>query len=388
MNNSFSISGVPKLIFGNGKIDILPDILKSYGNNILLITGGSSLIKSGNYSRIQYILTDFNIFEAVISSEPSPDNIDSIVFDNMDKSISAVCSIGGGSVLDAGKAVSAMLKEDDFKTVADYLEGVGSRIPTGRKIPFVAVPTTSGTGSEATKNAVISHVGKKGFKKSLRHDNYIPDIAVIDPKLIINCPENVTSASGLDALSQLMESYISTKSSCFTDSLALGALERVLKCLEKVCLDDPDNIELRGTIAYGAFVSGITLAHAGLGTVHGLAGVIGGYTKIPHGAICGLLLPHWFGVTVDKMLQDKKFYRDKIIKLERLSEYALPLEKHSIKNLVIYIQELSDKLKLHKLSSYGVTERDLKLFAEKGGNKNNPVELNAEERLGILEKAY
>ncbi|MCP4176237.1 MAG: iron-containing alcohol dehydrogenase [bacterium] len=388
MNKSFSITGIPKLIFGNGKINSLPDILNSYGDNILLITGSSSLEKSGIYTKICNSLSGFNVFEAFINNEPSPENIDNIVFENMNKSISAVCAIGGGSVLDSGKAVSAMLKENEFETVVDFLEGVGKRVPSGKKISFIAVPTTSGTGSEATKNAVISRIGEHGFKKSLRHDHYIPDLAIIDPELIQNCPNSVTAASGLDALSQLLESYISKNASFFTDSIALDALEKVLKCLGKVCLEEPENLVYRGEIAYGAFVSGITLAHAGLGTVHGVAGAVGGYTEIPHGVICGLLLPHWFELTVNKMLQNEKLFNENIAKLEKLSINSLPKGKHSIRDLIFYIHDLSGKLKLQTLSKYGIEKSDLKIIAKKSSNKNNPVDLSFEEKLSILEKAF
>ncbi|MCF7889251.1 MAG: iron-containing alcohol dehydrogenase, partial [Victivallales bacterium] len=161
----------------------LPGLNKLFGRNILIVTGGKSLKKSGYYKQIIESLKDFNVYVVNVDSEPSPVIIDTFVLNNLNNNIDVVCAIGGGSALDTGKAVSAMLKEEKFRTVKDYLEGVGSREPSGNKIPFIAVPTTSGTGSEATKNAVISEIGPAGFKKSLRHDNYIPNAAVIDPQL-------------------------------------------------------------------------------------------------------------------------------------------------------------------------------------------------------------
>jgi alcohol dehydrogenase class IV len=227
--NSFYIAGLPTVIFGPGKIKELPESIKGYGTCLLLITGGNSLKKSGRYDEIKDSLSMFNVYEATVKGEPSPSVIDEIVNENKKNNIEIVCGIGGGSVLDTGKAVSAMLKEDDYRTVKDYLEGIGTKTPSGVKIPFVAIPTTSGTGSETTKNAVISEVGDEGFKKSLRHDKYIPDIAIIDPELILKCPAPVTAASGLDALSQLFESYIAIDANPFTDALAKDAIVRMLR---------------------------------------------------------------------------------------------------------------------------------------------------------------
>lgn len=196
-------------------------------------------------------------------------------------------AIGGGSVIDCGKAVAAMLVEDG--SVQDYLEGVGTRKPSGAKIPFIAVPTTAGTGSEATKNAVVCD-RKEGYKKSLRHDAYMPDVAVIDPELTMTAPRPVTIACGLDAVSQLIESYTSTKANVFTDSLALTALSHASESLLPHCLDQGNDISLRGKMSYAALISGITLSHAGLGAVHGMAGPLGGLFPVPHGVTCGKLL--------------------------------------------------------------------------------------------------
>ena len=386
---NFTITGLPKLIFGAGKISELADNAENYGRNILLLTGGISLRKSGSYFRIVSILERFNIWEFSITGEPSPVMIDNIVKENINRKIDVVCAIGGGSVIDAGKAVSAMLQEKNFVTVKDYLEGVGVKEPSGLKIPFIAIPTTSGTGSESTKNAVISEIGNNGFKKSLRHDNYIPNIAIIDPELIIRCPASVTASSGLDALSQLLESYISNNANPFTDSLAKDAIIKILKALLPVCTEESDNIEYRSDLAYGAFISGITLAHAGLCTVHGIAGVIGGYKNIPHGLICGLLLPYWLEETVNSLVKDENLnYQIKIAKLASEIFPGIDDLKTLNKNFVQYIKNISDELQLPSLNTFNIIETDLELFALKGGNKNNAVTLTYEQKLNILRKAY
>jgi alcohol dehydrogenase class IV len=192
MVKPFLFARIPKIIFKTGGIADLPGIISSYGNKIILVTGQNSFLASGQASLV------FSAFEqrgieyhlVPIPGEPSPDMIDQAVKLLNEKPVNAIVAIGGGSVLDAGKAISAMLYKTE--SVVKYLEGVGNEEHPGTKIPYIAIPTTSGTGSEATKNAVISMVGENGFKKSLRHDNFVPDIAVVDPALTVNCPRNIT----------------------------------------------------------------------------------------------------------------------------------------------------------------------------------------------------
>ena len=173
--------------------------------------------------RVLYIAS-FNI-----EREPSPEMVDNAVAELTDDNADLVISIGGGSVIDAGKAISAMTGKSD--SVTGYLEGIGTKIHPGTKLPFIAIPTTSGTGSEATKNAVLSSVGEKGFKRSLRHDNFVPDIALVDPDLTIQCPREITAASGMDCFTQLLEAYLSDKSCEYTDALAIEGLKAIKSSL-------------------------------------------------------------------------------------------------------------------------------------------------------------
>jgi alcohol dehydrogenase class IV len=388
MHTSFSFSGIPKFKFGAKKINLLPDLAKEFGSSLLLITGGSSLKKSGILDNLLRDLKKSGVktFTDSVSSEPSPDVIDTIVRKHKTDNISIVCAIGGGSAIDTGKAVAAMLTESG--SVKDFLEGVGSKTPSGNTLPFIAVPTTSGTGSEATKNAVISEIGVNGFKKSLRHDNYIPTIAILDPELTISCPANITASSGMDALSQLMESYVSTGATPLTDVLALDGIKRVFKSLIPVSTEQHDNIELREEMSYAAFLSGVTLAHAGLGTVHGLASPLGAAVTAPHGVICGKLLPPWCRATIELLRRsndsESVSYLNKFADIGRI---LMPKENNSkilLDNLIKTLNTLDNKLSLPRLSTYGLTKDLLPSIASNGGNKNNPISLSKETRIKTL----
>ncbi|MHA2131598.1 MAG: iron-containing alcohol dehydrogenase, partial [Promethearchaeota archaeon] len=245
MFSSFSFAKIPQILFGLNSLHKLYDLIQFYGKNILILTGASSLDKSGKWGEIATNLDDLNLnFEKIsISSEPSPSMIDNYALKYESKNVDLIISIGGGSVIDAGKAVSAMIPKKEG--IKNYLEGIGTKTHDGEKIPFIAIPTTSGTGSEATKNAVISDIGPNGFKKSLRHDNLIPDIAIIDPILMITCPPSITAACGLDAFTQLLEAYTSSRSSPMTDALAYSGLKQIKDNLIAAYSNGASDVKIR-----------------------------------------------------------------------------------------------------------------------------------------------
>lgn len=386
LNNSFSFNNTPKIFFGKDNFDKLPDLIANYGKKALIITGGSSLYQSGHYKRLTDALAKRKISYSnlKVTDEPSPDLVDQTSKKYRKQEIDVVVAIGGGSVIDAGKAISAMLVQEE--SVMAYLEGVGEgKEHSGNKIPFIAVPTTSGTGSEATKNAVLSRVGDNGFKKSLRHDNFVPNIALLDPKLTISCPAEITAASGLDALTQLLGAYLSTKASPMTDSLALTALRYAGQALVPAATTDSENVNLRAKMSYASLISGITLANAGLGIVHGLASSVGGYFEIPHGVLCGSLLGEATKMNIN-LLQAKN--DNKFLKKYAKAGAALVGDQPSkaqnnidhycqllIKRLNTWIEELN----IPSLSEYGISEDDLDKIAQATGYKNNPVALSNEQ---------
>lgn len=393
--NSFDFAGTPEIIFESGGFNNLPELISDYGNEVLIVTGGSSLKETGHFDQLINSLSLLNIttYNVSVTEEPSPDLVNKVVDNYHEKSIDVVVAVGGGSVMDTGKAVSAMLTTDN-DSVMKYLEVVGEGIKhSGEKIPFIAVPTTSGTGSESTKNAVLSKVGDDGFKKSLRHDNFIPDIALLDPELSVSCPPDITAASGLDAMTQLVGAYVSTESSIFTDSLALKAIKIAGDSLVPLCTDSLDDLSLRANMAYASMISGIVLANAGLGIVHGLASPVGGFFEIPHGVVCGTVFGEAVKMNI-KLLKEKENGEQYLRKYAKIGahwagrEKLFYREKKTEKCCQLLIKTIEDwlkKLDIPRLGEYGVNKNDLRKIAENTGNKNNPVKLNNEQIREMLE---
>ncbi|TLU81739.1 MAG: iron-containing alcohol dehydrogenase [Chlorobium sp.] len=289
--DAFSLLPLPVIHFGVGRFSSLADVAGTFGRTVLVVTGSHALQHSGRLSALMASLQGVGMqaFHCAVDREPSPEIVDNAVSMYRDQSIDVVLAVGGGSVLDAGKAISAMLRYD--LPVERFIEGQKDVMQhDGRKVPFIAVPTTSGTGSEVTNNAVISRVGENGYKRSLRHVAFLPDIALIDPELMITVSPEMTAASGMDACTQLLEAYTSPYASPYTDALSCSGLEYFSRSFLAACTDRGDNSAVRADIAYAALLSGIALANAGLGIVHGFASSVGGFIDIPHGTLCATLL--------------------------------------------------------------------------------------------------
>lgn len=383
----FSFKPSPQLAFGVGRHNELPLVLKRFGSRLLIVVGGQSFTSGKYWGDLERNLTEsgYSFSLVHIAGEPSPADIDTVTENYSDKPIDAVISIGGGSALDAGKAISAMLVEQE--PVTTFLEGVGSRQPSGGKIPFIAVPTTSGTGSEATSNAVISSVGHNGFKKSLRHDNYIPDIALIDPELTIACPRSLTVACGMDTFTQLVEGYLSTNGSPLTDALALEGIQRVIHSLQNAC-DDGGNISARADISYASYLSGIVLANAGLGLIHGFASAIGGINEIPHGVVCGTLMAATNRLTLQHLRENDgdSISLAKYAKLGRLTTQR-NISDHQAQDIFIeYLTNLSTTLAIPSLGDFGLTENSFDEILNETGNKYNPAALTKDDHRLILKE--
>jgi alcohol dehydrogenase class IV len=375
---------LPELVAGAGSLDSAASLAMRFGRKVLLLTGKNSFRETPRFNRLidSFRSEGIEVRLAVIPGEPTPALINIIVEQYRIFSPHLVMAIGGGSCLDAGKAVSAMLPSGD--DVRLFLEGVGNRTHNGEKIPFIAVPTTAGTGSEATRNAVLSEVGINGYKRSLRHDNFVPEIALLDPTLLLSCPEQVTLASGLDALTQLMEAYLSNRATPFTDALALPAIEALVKFLPHVLLH-PADTEARLDLSYAAYISGVCLANAGLGTVHGFASVIGSMVNIPHGVVCGLLMTPCHLSTFNKLKKLRE--RNPILKkFEQLAAiFSGSTTSHNTKlEFKESFSAWTSQFHLPRFSAFGVQPSMIEQIVNKTEQKNNPVILDPEEMYTII----
>lgn len=385
MLKEIHIHRIPEFHIGTGTLSRLISISHKYNiKKPLFITGQSSLEKNGHWSVISEMFS--SPLRRRVSSEPSCALIDTITDDAMTCGADGIIAVGGGSVLDTGKAVAAMAKEEN--SVRNYLEGVGTRKPSGQRLPLIAVPTTSGTGSEATSNAVISEIGPDGFKKSLRHENYIPDAVIIDSTLLTSSTPLVYISAGLDAITQLLESYISLASTAFSDLVAFEGLSCAFRSLPLIHME-PENQKFRMEMAYAAFLSGVALANAGLGIVHGFASVIGAKKEIPHGLICAILLAESINEIAEKALHEPEKHTET---LDKLSLIADLIEKNQTKNtegktglLIEHLRSWKKEFTLPGLDSFGFCEEDYRVFAEQTGQKNTPVILDNESRYNILE---
>ena len=296
----FSIARLPRIEFGAGATTKLPGIAAPYGKRLLLVTGQRAFVESASGMQLFAALKaqGFTWAHVRVAGEPSPQYVDAQVAALQGTTIDAVIGVGGGSALDAAKAIAGLLRPGN--SVMDHLEGVGPELPyRGPATPFIAVPTTAGTGSEATKNAVLSVQGADGFKKSFRDDALVAEWAVIDPDLLSTCPPELIAADGMDAFTQLLESFVSTRSNPMTDALARSGIMAVKDSL--LSLHKEQSPAAREKMAYASLMSGICLAQTGLGSVHGLASPLGAFFPIPHGVVCGTLAATATAVNIEAM---------------------------------------------------------------------------------------
>ncbi|HHH36262.1 MAG TPA: iron-containing alcohol dehydrogenase [Gammaproteobacteria bacterium] len=391
MMPSFSIGRLPRIEFGRGCLGRLPALMADCGRRALIVTGARSFTASPAWEGLRQELETSGLEWALlpVAGEPSPALVDEAVARHRDDHIDVVVGIGGGSALDAAKAIAGLLRTG--RSVMDHLEGVGPELPyEGPAVPFIAVPTTAGTGSEATRNAVLSIQGQEGFKKSFRDERLVARWALVDPALLAGCPPPVIAANGMDALTQLLESYTSLRAGAFTDALAESGLRRVREGLLTWHREGADAVAAQDAMAWAALASGITLAHCGLGAVHGLASPLGAFHPIPHGVACGTLVAAVTEVNI-AALQARAPDSPALDRYARAAELlhgrSFPDRKAAWAALVQRLNDWTERLELPRLSAYGVTEAALPAIVAhcRGSSmKTNPVVLSDEEIHGLL----
>jgi alcohol dehydrogenase len=390
---AFSIARLPRIEFGAGTIARLPQIAAQYGRRALLVTGARSFVASATGERLlgQLRESGFALSIEHVAGEPSPQLIDAAVARRRGEAIEVVLGIGGGSVLDAAKAIAGLLRPGN--SVMEHLEGVGPERPyAGPATPFVAVPTTAGTGSEATKNAVLSVQGPQGFKKSFRDEKLVAECAIVDPDLLSGCPPALVAANGMDAFTQLLESYVSTRANPLTDALALSGMQAVRDALlawyEQA---DDAGAQARAKMAYAALASGICLAQTGLGSVHGLASPLGAWFPIAHGVVCGTLVAAATRVNIEVM-QARDTANPALAKyaqVGRLFRGRSHVDEVGARVFLVHtLDEWTRRLALPTLSALGVAREDLPriVAGSRGASmRTNPIALDDAEIARVLE---
>lgn len=379
--SSFEFATANRIIFGAGKLSELGEQLKGSVKRLLLVRGRSS----DAILRVREILSaqgiQFNEFE--VHGEPTVDVVREGV--KFAEGCDAVIGLGGGSVMDAGKALAALAT--NRRDIFDYLEVVGKGQPLAEKpLTYIAIPTTAGTGTEVTRNAVLD-VPEHGVKVSLRSPMMLPSLAIVDPELTYSLPPEMTAASGLDALTQLIEPFVSVKANPLTDAICREGMAHAAKSLRRAYHNGNDK-EAREGMALASLFGGLALANAALGAVHGFAGPLGGMLHAPHGAICAKLLPLVMEANIEAMQTEKH------VGLARYEEVARILTGNasaSARDGVKWVSELVNELNIPSLSTHGMTEAHIPEAVQKTLNassyKGNPIALKASVLQEILEKA-
>ena len=387
---NFSLARLPRIVFGKGVLGQLPSIIAGFGERVMLVTGGASFLQSRHWTLLEAAFLQQHIsFELVkVPGEPSPALVDAVIARHRHAPFDCVVGIGGGSALDAAKAIAGLLRPGN--SVMDHLEGVGPELPySGPSTPFIAIPTTAGTGSEATKNAVLSVHGDQGFKKSFRDEKLMAEWALIDPELLASCPAHILAANGMDAFTQLLESYVSLKANPLTDALSVSGLERVRDSLLPWFEDQRDVAVHQANMAYAALLSGITLANVGLGSVHGLASPLGAFFPIPHGVACGTLVAEATRINI-RALMDRSPDSPALGKYAQAGRLLSQQDLGDTSAQAVLVEILKDwtsRLKLPRLRDFGVSETEIPRIVANGRGssmKTNPIVLSDAEIAEIV----
>lgn len=384
MDLSFEWSAPGRVIFGCGRLREAGVLIKEWGPRCLVFTG--SRPERANVLCDSLRAAGCLVETLPVSGEPTFQFVRELVNRGHAMQPDSIAAIGGGSVIDAAKAV-AMLMANGGDPL-DYAEVVGRGLPvTKPSIPFVAIPTTAGAGAEATKNAVLIEPQKKA-KVSLRSPLMIPRLVMIDPELTRSLPPDITAATGMDALSQLVESFVTVKSNPATDALCRAGIPRASKSLRKAC-DCPGDMEAREDMALAAWWSGMALANSGLGAVHGFAAALGGMCNAPHGLICSVMLPPVCRANIDALAASSN--DQAIARYRELAVMLTGIAGARPADAVTWLEGLSRALPLEKLTAYGVGELDPDVVVEaamrSSSMKGNPVALSREAAAKIFAAA-
>jgi len=383
--SSFEFATANRIIFGAGKLNQLQEQVRGRAKRLLLATGRSS----DAILRVREILSAQGIpfDEFALHGEPTVDTASEGVRLALEHGCDMVIGLGGGSVLDAGKAIAALATNPG--DIFDYLEVVGKgQALIHAPLPYIAIPTTAGTGTEVTRNAVLGSP-VHGVKVSLRSPMMLPTLALVDPELTYSLPPEITASSGLDALTQLIEPFVSVKANPMTDAICREGIRHAAVSLRRAYQNGAD-VSARAGMSLASLFGGMALANSALGVVHGFAGPLGGMFHAPHGALCAKLLP----LVMDANLKAMNACEPNHPALARYVEVAQILtddKNASAFDGVQWVRDLVLDLNIPSLSVYGLTDARFEETVEKtmkaSSTKGNPIVLSEAELMGILERA-
>lgn len=383
MNFEFATAG--RIIFGPGTLQEVAPAARAYGRHALVVTGRDAS-RAGTLVELLRA-AGLAVTTLPIAHEPTTDDIVAATEQARSAGCDLVIGFGGGAALDAAKAIAALLTNDG--PLLDYLEVIGRALPLARPAaPCIAIPTTAGTGSEVTRNAVLASPALR-VKVSLRGPQLLPRMAVVDPELTYSLPPSVTAATGLDALTQLIEPYVSSRANPLVDPLCVDGIRRVARSLRRA-FEQGSDATARADMALASLFGGLALANAGLGAVHGFAGPVGGMFPAPHGAVCAALLPHVMEANTAALgaraPQQAALGRyDEVARLLTGDPHATAVDgAHWVRDLVA-------ALGIPRLAAWGVTAADTPAIIDAAlkasSMKANPIPLTRAELGGILQRA-
>ncbi|HWA84903.1 MAG TPA: iron-containing alcohol dehydrogenase [Opitutus sp.] len=377
----FEFATATRIIFGPGTLAEIEKLAPAFGRHAFLVTGR-------NPSRAAHLLellssTNTATTAFAIAHEPSTDDITRAVSVARAAGCDFVIGFGGGSAVDSAKAIAALLANEG--DLLDYLEVIGRARPLARPaFPCIAIPTTAGTGAEVTRNSVLSSPPHR-LKVSLRSPHLLPRVALVDPELTRDLPPAVTAATGLDALTQLIEPCVSSRANPLTDTLCLEGINRVARSLRRA-FENGHDASAREDMSVASLFGGLALANAGLGAVHGLAGPIGGMFPAPHGAVCAALLAPVTAANLTALHQ-RASSNGPLARYEKIARLVTDRAHATPEDLVAWLRDLATDLRVPPLSTYGLAAADFPAIATASSMKANPLPLTADELVAALASA-
>lgn len=377
----FEFATATRIVFGEGTAATLPELVRTFGARPLVVTGASA-------ERAAWLVSALAAETLAVPGEPTVELVREGARRVQSGGCDVVISLGGGSAIDAGKAIATIATNGGEPL--EYLEVVGKgRTIVAAPLPFIAVPTTAGTGSEVTRNAVLAST-EHAVKASLRSPLMLPRVALVDPELTYGLPPAVTAYTGLDALTQLIEPYVSARANPLVDAICIEGIGRVAGALRRVYHNGADR-DARREMALGSLFGGLALANAGLGVVHGFAAPLGGSWKAPHGALCAALLPHGMTANV-AALRARAPQHPALERYASIARLLTGRKEARAEDGIEWVHALCIEVNVPALRAWGINQANLPGVVEKAAQassmKANPLPLTGEELLAVVTAAW